>query len=73
MVGTYYSAASPQSPPFLTVGASVGPTTVVCIIEAMKVFNEIKAEVSGTVAKILVTNGQAVEYGQPLFKVRPNG
>jgi len=72
MVGTYYGAANPESPAYVSVGSSVGEDTVVCIIEAMKVFNEIRAEKSGTVAKVLVSNGQAVEFGQPLFMLRPN-
>ena len=72
MVGTFYSAASPDSGPYVEVDSEITPQTVVCIIEAMKVMNEIKAEVSGTVAEILVTNGQAVEYGQVLFKVKPD-
>lgn len=71
MVGTFYSAADPDSPPFVTVGSTVVQGTVVCIIEAMKVFNEIKSEVSGTIEKIMVDNQQAVEFGQPLFLVRP--
>lgn len=71
MVGTFYSAADPESPPFASVGSSVGPETVVCIVEAMKVFSEIKAECSGKVEKVLVKNGEAVEYGQKLFLVRP--
>lgn len=70
MVGTYYSAGSPDAKPFVNVGDKVGPDTVVCIIEAMKVFNEIKAETSGTVQKVLVQNGQAVEFGQPLFVIK---
>lgn len=72
MVGTFYSASDPNSPPFVQVGSPVSSGTVVCIIEAMKVFNEIKAEVSGTIERILVKNGQAVEYGQPMFLVRPH-
>jgi len=72
MVGTFYSASDPETPPFVQVGSSVHPGLVVCILEAMKVFNEIKAEISGTVERILVRNAQAVEYGQPLFLVRPN-
>lgn len=71
IVGTFYATPSPDSEPYVDVGATVGPQTVVCIIEAMKVLNEIKAETSGTIVEVLVTNGQAVEYGQPLFKVRP--
>ncbi|HKD37787.1 MAG TPA: acetyl-CoA carboxylase biotin carboxyl carrier protein [Pirellulales bacterium] len=69
MVGTFYSAANPESPPFVKVGDHVGPETVVCIIEAMKVFNEIQAEMAGQVAAVLVENGQPVEFGQPLFKI----
>ena len=71
MVGTFYSASSPDADPFLSAGDSVKPETVACIIEAMKVFNEIKAEVSGKVTEVLVENGQSVEFGQPLFKVKP--
>lgn len=71
-VGTFYAASSPDAKAFASVGTKITPDTVVCIIEAMKVFNEIKAEVKGTVEKVLVENGQAVEYGQPLFKVKPN-
>jgi len=70
MVGTFYSAPDPESPAYVSVGDSVSAETVVCIVEAMKVFSEIKAEVSGTVAEVCVNNGDAVEYGQPLFKVR---
>ena len=70
MVGTYYSAPSPDSDNFVKPGDSVTPDTVVCVIEAMKVMNEIKAETTGTIEKVLVTNGQAVEFGQVLFKVR---
>jgi len=69
MVGTFYSASSPDSPPFVKVGDHVGPETIVCIIEAMKVFNEIPAEISGRVAAVLVENGAPVEFGQPLFKI----
>jgi acetyl-CoA carboxylase biotin carboxyl carrier protein len=69
MVGTFYTAANPESPPFIKVGDHVGPDTVVCIIEAMKVFNEIPAEVSGQIAAVLVENNTPVEFGQPLFKV----
>ncbi len=72
MVGTFYSAPNPEAGPFVEVGSRVSASTVVCIIEAMKVFNEIRAEVSGTIEKLLVTNQQAVEYGQPLFSVRPD-
>ena len=72
IVGTFYATPSPDSEPFVEVGTVVEPQTVICIIEAMKVLNEIKAEISGTIVEALVTNGQAVEYGQPLFKVRPD-
>lgn len=71
MVGSFYSAPSPDAEAFVKVGSRVGPDTVVCIVEAMKVFNEIKAEVTGTIEKVLVNSGQAVEFGQPLFLVRP--
>jgi acetyl-CoA carboxylase biotin carboxyl carrier protein len=71
MVGTFYSAANPDSDPFVAVGTQVSAKTVVCIIEAMKVFNEIPAEISGTVVKVLASNGQAVEFGQALFMVKP--
>ena len=71
MVGTFYSAASPDAKPFVAVGSTVDDETDVCIIEAMKVFNNIKAETRGTIAKILVTNGQTVEFGQALFLVKP--
>lgn len=69
MVGTFYAASDPDSPPYVKVGDSVGPDTVVCIVEAMKVFNEIQAEVSGKIVAVLVENGEPVEFGQPLFKV----
>jgi acetyl-CoA carboxylase biotin carboxyl carrier protein len=69
MVGTFYSASNPETPPFVKVGSHVGPDTIVCIIEAMKVFNEIPAEISGTVAAVLVENGAPIEFGQPLFKI----
>ncbi len=72
MVGTFYSGPDPESPAFVSVGASVGPDSVVCIVEAMKVFSEIKAECAGTIEKILVKNGEPVEYGQKLFLVRPS-
>ena len=70
-VGTFYSAPSPDDPPFVTVGSKVQPDTTVCIVEAMKVFNPIPAEVSGTITAMLVNNGDAVEYDQPLFRVDP--
>lgn len=72
MVGTFYSAPNPDSPSYVEIGARVSPDTVVCIIEAMKIFNEIKAECSGTIEKVLVKNAEAVEFGQPLFLVRPD-
>ena len=72
IVGTFYATASPDSTPYVEVGSHVNPQPVVGIIEAMKVMNEIKAEISGTIVEIPVTNGQAVEYGQVLFKVRPD-
>jgi acetyl-CoA carboxylase biotin carboxyl carrier protein len=71
MVGTFYSAANPESPPFVKVGDQVGPESTVCIIEAMKVFNEIPAECSGRIVATLVQNGEPVEFGQPLFRVEP--
>lgn len=71
MVGTFYTASDPESPAFVKVGDSVGPDTVVCLVEAMKVFNEIKAETSGRITRVLVANGQAVEYDQPLFEIEP--
>ena len=72
IVGTFYAAASPDAKPLVGVGDRVGPETIVCIIEAMKVFNEIKADAAGTIAKVLVAGGRAVEFGQPLFLVRPD-
>lgn len=71
MVGTYYSKPSPDADSFTKVGASVSADSVVCLVEAMKVFNEIKAEVSGTIEKILVNDGDALEFGQPMFLVKP--
>jgi acetyl-CoA carboxylase biotin carboxyl carrier protein len=72
MVGTFYSAANPDSPPFVKVGDRVGPETTVCIVEAMKVFNEIPAECAGQIVAVLAQNGDAVEFNQPLFRVEPN-
>jgi len=72
MVGTFYSRANPDSDSFVKIGAGIGPDTVVCLVEAMKVFNEIKAETSGTIEKILVKDGDSVEFGQKLFLVRPS-
>ncbi|MEM6458126.1 MAG: acetyl-CoA carboxylase biotin carboxyl carrier protein [Planctomycetota bacterium] len=71
MVGTFYTASNPDAEAFVSDGEAVKPDTVVCIVEAMKVFNEIKAECSGTIVETLVKNGDAVEYGQPLYRVRP--
>ncbi len=71
MVGTFYSASSPDAKPFVSVGSTVDDDTDICVIEAMKVFNNIKAETHGTIAKVLVTNGATVEFGQILFLVKP--
>lgn len=70
MVGTFYSAPSPEAAPFVSVGQEVTPDTVVCIIEAMKVMNEIKAEVAGTVVEVCADNGKPVQFGQPLFRLK---
>jgi acetyl-CoA carboxylase biotin carboxyl carrier protein len=72
IVGTYYSSPTPEDPAFVTVGSKVTQDTVVCIVEAMKVFNQITADVSGTIEEILVGNGDPVESGQVLFRVKPN-
>lgn len=72
MVGTFYASPSPDKPHFVTAGGQVGPNSVVCLVEAMKIFNEIKAERSGTIVKVLVQSGQAVEFGQPLFMIKPS-
>jgi acetyl-CoA carboxylase biotin carboxyl carrier protein len=72
IVGTFYAKPSPDADPYVEVGTQVDSRTVVCIIEAMKVMNEIKAETDGTIVETCVRNGQAVEYGQVLFKVRPD-
>jgi acetyl-CoA carboxylase biotin carboxyl carrier protein len=72
MVGTYYTSRAPDAPPLVTVGSVVHPNSVVCIIEAMKVFTDIPAGVSGTILEVLAKNGQAVEFGQPLFRVAPS-
>ena len=72
MIGTFYRAPSPEAGSYAEVGSDVNPDTVVCIIEAMKVMNEIKAEVKGVITQILVENAKPVEFGQPLFKVRPS-
>jgi acetyl-CoA carboxylase biotin carboxyl carrier protein len=71
MIGTFYRAPSPESAEYVEVGSEVNPDTVVCLIEAMKVMNEIKAECKGVVTAILVENAKPVEFGQPLFKIRP--
>lgn len=71
MIGTFYRSPSPESAAYVEVGTEVGPDTVVCIIEAMKVMNEIKAEVKGVITEILIDNAKPVEFGQPMFKVRP--
>jgi acetyl-CoA carboxylase biotin carboxyl carrier protein len=71
MIGTFYRAPSPESAPYVDIGTEVSPETVVCIIEAMKVMNEIKAEVRGVITHILADNAKPVEFGQVLFRVRP--
>lgn len=70
MVGTFYQSSSPDADPFIDVHGKVEKTTTVCIIEAMKVMNEIQAEIKGTILEILVNNGEPVEYGQPIFKIK---
>ena len=72
MIGTFYDSPSPDSPPYVEVGTRVTAESVVCIVEAMKVMNEIKAEKSGVVTELLVENAKPVEFGQPLFKIKPN-
>jgi acetyl-CoA carboxylase biotin carboxyl carrier protein len=71
MVGTYYASSAPDAPPFVSVGSVVRPDSTVCVIEAMKVFTDIPAGVTGTITEVLVKNGQSVEYGQPMFRVNP--
>jgi acetyl-CoA carboxylase biotin carboxyl carrier protein len=71
MIGTFYRTPSPESAAYVEIGSEVNPDTVVCIIEAMKVMNEIKAEVKGVITQVLVESAKPVEFGQPLFKVRP--
>ena len=71
MIGTFYRAPSPEATSYVEVGSEINPDSVVCIIEAMKVMNEIKAEVKGIITQVLVENAKPVEFGQPLFKVRP--
>ena len=73
MVGTFYTAPDPESPAYVKVGDHVGPETTVCIVEAMKVFNELPAELSGKIVAVLVENGEPVEFGQALFKVDTRG
>jgi acetyl-CoA carboxylase biotin carboxyl carrier protein len=73
MVGTFYAASDPEAQPFVKVGDHIGPETVVCIVEAMKVFNQIPAEAAGRIIAVLVENGAPVEFGQPLFKVDTRG
>ena len=70
MVGTFYTSPSPDKAPFVSVGDTVKTSSILCIIEAMKLMNEIESEVSGTIKEILVKNGEMVEYGQPLFKIK---
>jgi len=71
MVGTFYRSPSPESPPFIEVGQSVDVGQVICIIEAMKLMNEIKSETKGKIAEVLIENGHPIEFGQPLFLVEP--
>ena len=71
MVGTFYGSPAPDAPAYVAVGSRVTPESVVCIIEAMKVMNEIKAEMSGTITEILAESGKPVEFGKPLFRIRP--
>lgn len=71
MIGTFYRSPSPESDEYVTIGTEVSADTVVCLIEAMKVMNEIKAEVRGVITEILVDNAKPVEFGQPLFKIKP--
>jgi acetyl-CoA carboxylase biotin carboxyl carrier protein len=71
MIGTFYRSPSPEAAPYIEVGMEVSPETVVCIIEAMKVMNEIKAEAKGVITQVMVENAKPVEFGQPLFKLRP--
>ena len=72
MIGTFYRAPSPESASYVEVGTEVNPETVVCIIEAMKVMNEIKAEARGVITQVMLDNAKPVEFGQPLFKIRPS-
>lgn len=70
IVGTFYSAPDPKAPPFVKVGSAVTPNTVVCVLEAMKLFTEVEAMVEGEITEVLVKDGEFVEFGQPLFKVK---
>ena len=70
MVGTFYASPSPEAAPYVSVGSSIAEGSVVCIVEAMKVMNEIKSEISGTIVEIVAENGKSVQYGQVLFRVR---
>ena len=72
MIGTFYRSANPETPPFIEIGSNVKKEDIVCVIEAMKLFNEIESEVSGKIVKILIDNAQPVEYDQPLFLVEPS-
>jgi acetyl-CoA carboxylase biotin carboxyl carrier protein len=72
MIGTFYASPNPESPAFVKIGDRVGPDTTVCIVEAMKVFNEIPAECSGRIVAVLAQSGDPVEFNQPLFRVEPN-
>ncbi|MCO8120498.1 acetyl-CoA carboxylase biotin carboxyl carrier protein [Stieleria sp. TO1_6] len=72
MVGTFYAKATPESKPFVEIGQMVSPETIVCIVEAMKVFNEIPAECSGKVIEVLVADQEAVDFGKPMFRIQPN-
>jgi len=72
MIGTFYRAPSPEAASYVEVGTEVNPDTVVCIIEAMKVMNEIKAEAKGVITQVMIENAKPVEFGQALFKLRPN-
>lgn len=72
MIGTFYRAAGPGKPPFVNIGDEIEKGKVLCIIEAMKLFNEIESEVSGKIVKVLVDDATPVEYDQPLFLVKPN-
>ncbi|MDD5218525.1 MAG: acetyl-CoA carboxylase biotin carboxyl carrier protein [Candidatus Omnitrophica bacterium] len=70
MVGTFYAAPAPDQPPYVNIGQAVKPGDVLCIVEAMKLMNEIKCEIAGTIMEVLVANGQPVEFDQPLFRIK---